>query len=90
MSQSDLERASGVPKTRLSRYENGHILPSLETLRKLAAALRLPESRLLGERSVADELLVALRERGVAVNTPKRARELADVLADAVQRRRAR
>lgn len=90
MSQSDLERASGVPKTRLSRYENGHILPSLATLRKLAEALHVPESRLLGERSVADELLAALRERGVSVTTPKRARELAGVLADAVQRRRAR
>jgi len=87
MSQSDLERLSGVPKTRLSRYENGHILPSLVTLRKLAVALGIPESRLLGERSVGDELLEALRERGVRVSTPKRARELADVLADAVQRR---
>ena len=34
MSQSDLMRLSGVPKTMLSRYENDHILPSITTLRK--------------------------------------------------------
>jgi transcriptional regulator with XRE-family HTH domain len=35
-SQSELEERSGIPKARLSRYENGHVLPSLGTLQKLA------------------------------------------------------
>ena len=39
LSQSDLSRSSGIPKTMLSRYENDHILPSVTTLRKLSTAL---------------------------------------------------
>src|SRR5438093_13159123 len=69
-SQTDLERASGVPKTRLSRYENGHILPSLQTLKKLADALGVTEASLLGERSTPeDEFFRVLRSRGHAVHT---------------------
>ena len=38
-SQADLSERSGLPKPTLSRYENGHVLPSLLTLRRLADAL---------------------------------------------------
>ncbi|MGH2725565.1 MAG: helix-turn-helix domain-containing protein, partial [Actinomycetota bacterium] len=34
LSQRDLERSSGIPKSRISRYENGHLLPSLSGLQK--------------------------------------------------------
>src|SRR2546427_10084010 len=33
LTQKDLERLSGIPKSRLSRYENGHLLPSFQGLR---------------------------------------------------------
>jgi transcriptional regulator with XRE-family HTH domain len=49
LSQGDLERATGIPKSRLSRYENDHILPSIVTLRRLARALALPESALIDD-----------------------------------------
>lgn len=38
-SQSYLELVSGIPKARISRYENGHVTPTLQTLDVLAAHL---------------------------------------------------
>ena len=37
MSQADVERKSGIPKARLSRYENNHIMPTIETLAAICA-----------------------------------------------------
>jgi DNA-binding XRE family transcriptional regulator len=39
MSQFDLELLTGIPKARISRYENGHVVPSLPTLVILAQHL---------------------------------------------------
>jgi transcriptional regulator with XRE-family HTH domain len=43
MSQADVELKSGIPKARLSRYENNHVMPSLqpspESLRDLLLQL---------------------------------------------------
>jgi transcriptional regulator with XRE-family HTH domain len=66
VSQSDLARTSGVPKTMLSRYENDHILPSITTLKKLALALGVPESSLLADNVDAVDIFAgALAARGV-------------------------
>lgn len=35
LSQSDLQRLTGVPKARISRYEHGHVVPSLPILVRL-------------------------------------------------------
>ncbi|MGI8711622.1 MAG: helix-turn-helix domain-containing protein [Solirubrobacteraceae bacterium] len=45
----ELARASGLSKTILSRIENGHGNPSVETLFRIARALGLPLSALLAE-----------------------------------------
>lgn len=45
-SQGDIERASGLPRSYVSRVENEQIVPSLETLYRFAAALDLPLYRL--------------------------------------------
>jgi transcriptional regulator with XRE-family HTH domain len=42
LSQGDIEDRSGLLRSYLSRVENGHTVPSLETLEKLAAALEIP------------------------------------------------
>lgn len=42
LSQADVERLSGLRRTYISRVENGHVLPSVETLRKLAVVLGVP------------------------------------------------
>jgi transcriptional regulator with XRE-family HTH domain len=78
-SQSDLSERSGLPKPTLSRYENGHVLPSLATLRKLADALGVGESTLLpGDKSPSDIFIEALHEHGIDIGSAAQAQELAD------------
>ena len=42
MSQGDIEKRTGLLRCYLSRVENGHTVPSLETLKKIAGALDVP------------------------------------------------
>ena len=42
MSQGDIEKKTGLLRYYLSRVENGHTVPSLDTLAKIALALDLP------------------------------------------------
>ena len=42
LSQGDIEARTGLLRCYVSRVENGHTVPSLETLEKLAAALEIP------------------------------------------------
>ena len=42
MSQGDIEKRTGLLRCYLSRVENGHTVPSLDTLAKIAQALDLP------------------------------------------------
>ena len=85
LTQSELVNRSGIPKPTLSRYENGHVMPSLQTLGRLAEALRIPESALLpGKISPEEELYAALNERGVVIRSRAEARRIADVVADAL------
>jgi len=39
MSQGDIEKRTGLLRCYLSRVENGHTIPSLETLNKIAKAM---------------------------------------------------
>jgi transcriptional regulator with XRE-family HTH domain len=41
LSQGDIERRTGLLRCYLSRVENGHTVPSLETLAKIAEALNI-------------------------------------------------
>jgi transcriptional regulator with XRE-family HTH domain len=42
LTQGDLEERSGLLRCYTSRVENGHTVPSLETIEKIARALNLP------------------------------------------------
>jgi len=42
MSQGDIEKRTGLLRCYLSRVENGHTIPSLETLAKIATAMEVP------------------------------------------------
>jgi transcriptional regulator with XRE-family HTH domain len=42
LSQTDLERRTGLLRCYISRVENGHTVPSVETLEKFAGALEIP------------------------------------------------
>jgi transcriptional regulator with XRE-family HTH domain len=42
LSQGDIEERTGLLRCYISRVENGHTVPSLETLERLAMALEIP------------------------------------------------
>jgi len=42
LSQGDIEKNTGLLRCYISRVENGHTVPSLETLERFAAALEVP------------------------------------------------
>ncbi len=58
LSQGDIERRTGLLRCYLSRVENGHTVPSLETLAKIAEALSIsladffPGVQTVGDRDV--------------------------------------
>jgi transcriptional regulator with XRE-family HTH domain len=86
LSQSELEELSGIPKARLSRYENGHVEPSIQTLARLARALNVSEASLLGDqRAVLEDFFAVLAERGVQIQTKEQGKRLAAAVADMVQ-----
>ena len=83
MSQSDLEDISGIPKARLSRYENGHVAPSIQTLERLAKALKVSEASLLGDqRALMEEFFGVLTARGVVIGSSEQAQALGSAVAD--------
>lgn len=49
LSQGDIEKRTGLLRCYISRVENGHTVPSLETLERLAAALEIPLYQLFFE-----------------------------------------
>jgi transcriptional regulator with XRE-family HTH domain len=63
MSQGDIEKRTGLLRCYLSRVENGHTVPSLETLQKIAGALDLPLSQFFAEEPInRDVAAIALSE----------------------------
>lgn len=83
LSQSDLEEISGIPKARLSRYENGHVAPSIQTLERLAKALGVSEASLLDDqRAVMEEFISVLQQRGVTFTSSEQATALGNAVAD--------
>ncbi len=42
LSQGDIEERTGLKRCYVSRVENGHTIPSIETLEKMARALQVP------------------------------------------------
>jgi transcriptional regulator with XRE-family HTH domain len=82
-SQSHLEEISGIPKARLSRYENGHVEPSIQTLERLARALGVSEASLLGDdRALMEEFFNVLTSRGVRISSSEQAEALGSAVCD--------
>src|SRR5271169_6004890 len=48
MSQGDIEKRTGLLRCYLSRVENGHTIPSLDTLSKIATAMEMPLAQFFG------------------------------------------
>ena len=49
MSQGDIEKRTGLLRCYLSRVENGHTIPSLDTLSKIAGAMEIALSQFFSE-----------------------------------------
>src|ERR1700691_4670095 len=49
LSQGDIEKRTGLLRVYISRVENGHTVPSIETLEKMARALEVPMYQLFYE-----------------------------------------
>lgn len=56
MSQGDIEKRTGLLRCYLSRVENGHTIPSLDTLAKIANAMELPIAQFFGENQTNGSL----------------------------------
>jgi transcriptional regulator with XRE-family HTH domain len=76
MSQGDIEKRTGLLRCYVSRVENGHTVPSVDTLEKMARALEVPMYRLFTDEEHVQKLnlpMEVIRRR--AVNS-KQEREL--------------
>jgi len=64
LSQGDIEKRTGLLRCYISRVENGHTIPSLETLVKYARALEVPLYKLFyeGASSAESHKLLASRK----------------------------
>ena len=86
MSQGDIEKRTGLLRCYLSRVENGHTVPSLDTLSKIAVALDLPIAQFFADDSMNhqfnsqklsdDELRFLTQIRRYAVNLNESDRKL--------------
>ena len=63
LSQADIQKRSGMVRPYLSRIENGHTVPSIETLQKLAQALEIPLYQLFYEGEEPPKLPHLLKGR---------------------------
>lgn len=66
LSQGDIEQRSGLLRCYTSRIENGHTVPSLETVEKFARALEVPTYQLFYDGDVPPKALRLPRPRSDA------------------------
>lgn len=61
LSQGDVEKKTGLLRCYVSRCENGHTIPSIETLEKWAKAMDINLSQLFAENGEAAKPIAALK-----------------------------
>jgi len=66
LSQGDIEQRTGLKRCYVSRVENGHTVPSIETLEKMARALEVPLYQLFYDGEVPPE--IQSLQRGVSTD----------------------
>jgi transcriptional regulator with XRE-family HTH domain len=64
-SQGEIEKRTGLLRCYISRVENGHTVPAINTLEKLARALEIPMYQLFydGEKPPKPPALLSVRPR---------------------------
>ncbi len=63
ISQGDVEKRTGLLRCYISRVENGHTVPAIETLEKMARALEVPLYQLFYEGEAPPERPNLLRRK---------------------------
>jgi transcriptional regulator with XRE-family HTH domain len=63
LSQGDIEKRTGLLRCYISRVENGHTVPAIETLEKLARALEVPLYQLFYDGEKAPQLPNLLKRK---------------------------
>ena len=63
LSQGDIEKRTGLLRCYISRVENGHTVPAIETLEKLARALEIPLYQLFYEGEEPPKLPNVLKRK---------------------------
>ena len=63
ISQGDIEKRTGLLRCYISRVENGHTVPAIETLEKLARALEIPLYQLFYEGEEPPKLPNVLKRK---------------------------
>ena len=64
LSQGDIEKRTGLLRCYISRVENGHTVPAIETLEKMARALELPLYHLMYDGDKVPEAPTAIASNG--------------------------
>ena len=70
LSQGDIEKRSGLLRCYVSRVENGHTVPAIETLEKIARALEVPLYRLFYDGDEPLPIPAKLGEKSRPANEP--------------------
>jgi transcriptional regulator with XRE-family HTH domain len=76
MSQGDIEKRTGLLRCYVSRVENGHTVPSVDTLEKMAGALGVPMYRLFTDEEPMQKLNLSTEVIHRRVVNSKQQREL--------------
>jgi transcriptional regulator with XRE-family HTH domain len=82
LSQGDIEKSTGLLRCYVSRVENGHTVPSVETLEKWARALEMPLYKIMydGTEPPKPIKLKTQTEEGLWGNSSREAKELNTLL----------
>jgi transcriptional regulator with XRE-family HTH domain len=84
LSQGDIEKRTGLLRCYISRVENGHTVPSVDTLEKLARALEVPMYRLFTDEDQVKKPNIpaeVIRSRAVRSKQDVELRALAKLLS---------
>ena len=74
LSQGDIEKRTGLLRCYISRVENGHTVPAIETLEKMARAMEIPlyqlfyegdEPKLVKNVKVSDDSMTSKERRDI-------------------------
>jgi transcriptional regulator with XRE-family HTH domain len=76
LSQGDVEKCTGLLRCYISRVENGHTVPSVDTLEKMARALEIPMYRFFTDDAHITKPEIPLQDIPSRALGTKQSREL--------------